>query len=181
MNRTEELQCIQKAKSSPAGFAPLYDHYFEAIFRFVHRKVGSMDDAGDITSLVFMKAMANIKKYEDRGFPFSSWLYRIASNEVVMHFRKLKKDQVMELDLLKVNSLVSEIDDATQKEQLIQLLTSELQKMPEDLQNLIEYRFFDLLSFKEIGGILNVKEDAAKRRVYRALEKLKQGMKGGRA
>lgn len=138
-----------------------------------------MDDAGDITSLTFMKAMANIKKYEDRGFPFSSWLYRIASNEVIMHFRKQKKDQVMELDLGRVRSLVDEMDDSSEKESRIQQLTHTLQLMPEEVQVLIEYRFFDLLSFKEIGGILNIKEDAAKRRVYRAIEKLRQGMKGG--
>ncbi|MGB1032628.1 MAG: RNA polymerase sigma factor, partial [Flavobacteriales bacterium] len=156
MNRSEELQCIQKAKASPAGFAPLYNHYFEAIFRFVQRKVGSLDDAGDITSLAFMKAMANIKKYEDRGFPFSSWLYRIASNEVIMHFRKKKKDQVIQLDMVKVNTLVHELDNSSEKERLINQLTAALQNMPEEVQVLIEYRFFDLLSFKEIGGILNI-------------------------
>lgn len=181
MNRSEELKYIQMAKASPAGFAPLYNYYFEAIFRFVKRKVGSMDDAGDITSLAFMKAMANISKYEDRGFPFSSWLYRIASNEVVMHFRKQKKDQVVRIDPKKASLLVNEIDDDDEKEKLLQQLTLTLQNMPEEIQTLIEYRFFDLLSFKEIGGILNINEDAAKRRVYRAVDKLRHGMKGGPA
>ena len=167
------------AKANPAGFAPLYHYYFEAIFRFVHIKVGSMDDAGDITSMAFMKAIANIGKYEDRGFPFSSWLYRIASNEVVMYFRKQKKDQVIRIDLKKANLLVNEIDEDEEKEKLLQQLTLTLKDMPEEIQTLIEYRFFDLLSFKEIGGILNINEDAAKRRVYRAVDKLRQGMKGG--
>lgn len=169
------------AKANPAGFAPLYHYYFEAIFRFVHRKVGSMDDAGDITSMAFMKAIANIGKYEDRGFPFSSWLYRIASNEVVMYFRKQKKDQVIRIDLKKANLLVNEIDEDEEKEKLLHQLTLTLKDMPEEIQTLIEYRFFDLLSFKEIGGILNINEDAAKRRVYRAVDKLRQGMKGGQA
>ena len=138
-----------------------------------------MDIAGDVTSVTFMKAMSKIHMYEDRGFPFSSWLYRIASNEVVMHFRRTKRNAEIPIQEQQVKEIMVEIEEDDHRNSQLQTLLNALNTMPEDQKNLIEWRFFDQMSFKEIGGILDIKEDAAKRRVYRTLDKLKAIMKGG--
>ena len=78
----EEEQVIAAAKRDPKRFEPLYRSYYEPIFRFVYKRLDSMEQAQDVTSQVFLKALTNLKKYQSRGLPFGSWLYRIAVSEV---------------------------------------------------------------------------------------------------
>ncbi|MFN5911652.1 MAG: RNA polymerase sigma factor, partial [Bacteroidota bacterium] len=111
--------------------------------------------------------------YEDRGLPFGSWLYRIAQNEVSMYFRSLKKTRTVEIeerklkDLCEVAELTSQMS-IEEQERLIRLLND----MEQENLDLIELRFFQGLSFKEIADIYSINEPSAKMRVYRILEKL---------
>jgi RNA polymerase sigma-70 factor (ECF subfamily) len=93
-----ELEFIQKAKENKQFFGFLYEKYYEQIFVFIFKKLQDEDITGEVCSLTFLKAMSNLEKYEDRGFPFSSWLYRIASNEVNQYFRKNKKNITVEVN-----------------------------------------------------------------------------------
>lgn len=169
-----ESEVIQLAKKQQDYFGLLYDKYFELIFRFVFKRLGGNEDlAGDITQHTFMKAMANIEKYEDRGFPFSSWLYRIAQNEVMMHFREQKKHVTVEIEERSVLDLIEEANISTsmsqdEQEQLMAILND----MEQEHLDLIELRFFQALSFKEIADIYSITEANAKMKIYRILEKL---------
>ncbi|MBK7668389.1 MAG: hypothetical protein IPJ32_14255 [Sphingobacteriaceae bacterium] len=87
-----EQKLIEQSKTDPQAFERLYIKYYEQILKFVYKRVESLDDTRDITSTVFIKALSNISKYKDMGFPFSSWLYRIAINEINMFYRKTKKN-----------------------------------------------------------------------------------------
>ena len=78
----DEQQIVQKAKQDANAFGALYDRYFEGIFHFIYRRTDDEAVAGDLTSLTFLKALQNLKRYEFRGLPFSAWLFRIAANEV---------------------------------------------------------------------------------------------------
>lgn len=180
MNRQQELHIISRAKKHPRFFAPLYEAYFENIFRFVHRKVGCMEAAADLCSQTFEKALIAIDKYEDRGFPFSSWLYRIAANEVNMYYRKQQKEIHQELNEEILEGLMNEFNISVEKEAQIVLLLSTLTLLNQNEQDLIEARFFDTLSFKEMGGLFGLSEEAAKMRTYRALKSLREKMKGAR-
>lgn len=165
---------IENAKRDHRHFSPLYELHFDKIYRFVFKKLGGNEAmAGDLAQLTFMKAMANIGKYEDRGVPFTAWLFRIALNEVNMHFRKQKNSYTVEINDRQLLSLfeeddVPQIDDAD-KEQLVALLNS----LDDDQVELIDMRFFQGMSFKEIADILEISEANAKMRMYRLLEKLK--------
>ena len=98
----DEAKWIEEAKRDIDKFSLLYDHYFIPVFRFILKRVISQDVAADLCSQVFLKAMLNIKKYEDRGFPFACWLIRIAKNEVNLSFRnkKIMRKQLSLLPLL---------------------------------------------------------------------------------
>lgn len=169
----QERQHIEAAKKNPARFAPLYNHYYKPIFIFVFKKVRDEFTTEELTSKVFMKALINIKKYQDRGYPFSSWLYRIASNEVNMYYRSAKKVttvEIMESDVVTLMEEIKEEGEIDRQELVIKLLA----ELPLAVSQLIELRFFDRMSFKEIGEILEISEGNAKIRVYRALDKLKK-------
>lgn len=170
-----ESEAIALAKENQAHFGVLYNKYFDQIFRFIFKKLGGNEEiAGDIAQQTFMKAMANIGKYEDRGLPFSSWLYRIAQNEVLMFFRKQKKSFTVAIDENKVVELASEASLSTQymtqddQEKLVELLNN----LDGDHLEIIELRFFQDLSFKEIAEIYSISEANAKMRTYRILERI---------
>ena len=93
-----ELQTIERAKKDPKHFAPLYNQYHESIYRYVVKRVNDSDLACDITSNVFVKAITNLQKYEFRGVPFSSWLFRIAKSEVYQSFRNQKARRTVSID-----------------------------------------------------------------------------------
>ena len=170
-----ELSYIQKAKEDREYFGFLYEKYFQQLFIFIFKKVQNEDLSGDICSKTFMKAMMNIDKYEDRGFPFSSWLYRIASNEVNLYFRAQKKEITIQINENQVATIAQEIDLGDNEEQL-HLILSKLEELPLEKSQLIEMRFFEKCSFKEIGSIFDITEASAKMRVYRIIESLKKNL-----
>ncbi|MDX2359870.1 MAG: sigma-70 family RNA polymerase sigma factor [Crocinitomicaceae bacterium] len=169
-----EAQIVELAKKESHYFGALYDKYFEQIFRFVFKRLGGKEDeAGDITQQTFIKAMGNLNKYEDRGLPFSSWLYRIAQNEVSMFFRNKKKNYSVPIDENRIQDVAAEANltsymSIDEQEQLIEMLN----EMEEEHLNLIELRFFQGLSFKEIAAIYSITEANAKMRTYRILERI---------
>lgn len=176
----DEVELIAHAKKDAKYFGSLYNKYFDQIFRFIFKRLGGDEDlAGDLSQQTFMKALANIEKYEDRGFPFSSWLYRIAQNEVNMHFRKAKKNQSVPVDENRIADLASEAEIGSymsieDQEQLIEMIND----LNDDQMDLIELRFFQELSFKEIAEIYNITEANAKMRTYRILKRIAKKWKG---
>lgn len=171
-----EWEVIKVAQNNPAGFKPLYDKYYVQIFRFILKRTADEHLAADISSQVFMKAMNQLHKYENRGVPFSAWLYRIASNEVTQFYRKSSKNRVVSINDSHVNDLIEEdySDDFEIKKEIMMNMLSELKES--DLI-LIELRFFEQRSFKEIAEILDMTETNAKVKTYRIIERMKKKVK----
>jgi len=169
----EENQLIQKAKLNPSHFAPLYKKYYESIFRYINKRVDEEEVAYDITSCVFVKALTNLSRYEFRGVPFSSWLFRIAKSELYQSFRDKKAQRTVSLDSVTIVQFIDEINEDFSEEQRGTLLNS-LKLLKEHQLQLIEMRFFEKRSFKEIGEIVGLTENNAKVKTFRALIKLKE-------
>ena len=171
----EDQKLIAAAKRDVRAFAALYDKYFERIFLFIFKRVQDEAVAGDVCQDAMLKAMHNIKKYEDRGYPFSAWLYRIASNEVNLFFRKQKKMVTVEVEDKHVQEVMMEIkigqtDDISDQDKLMKLLSN---LKPEHVE-IIELRFFMQYSIKEIAEFYDISEANAKMRLYRILDRIKK-------
>ncbi len=169
----EELTVIEKAKMNPQFFAPIYSKYYESIFRYVYKRVDEEEVAFDITSNVFVKALGALNKFEFRGVPFSSWLFRIAKSELYQSFRDKKARRTISLEMVTIVQIVDEFcDDYTEvnREKLLKSLTL----LKENELQLIEMRFFEKRSFREIGEILDLTENNAKVKTFRVLIKLKK-------
>ncbi len=173
----KELQQITAAKENPARFNVLYDRYYKSIFIFIYRRTNQEELTADITSQVFLKALINIKKYEYKGVPFSAWLFRIAFNEVNMYFRKNKADRMVSIDQKGLVQIAQETE-LNENAEIIQQMMSALKKLHPDDIHLIELRYFEKLSFAEIGIIIGITENNAKVKVYRITDKLKKVMTG---
>ena len=168
----EELDWIQRAKRDPESFGPLYKKYHEQIFRYIYQRMDDEETAFDVTSQVFLKALNNLHRYEYRGVPFSSWLYRIAKSELYQSFRDRKSQRTVNIDSYQLYDLIDDFED-DDKEINRNRLFECLKLMKEKDMQLIEMRFFEKRSFREIGEILEITENNAKVRAFRSIEKLK--------
>lgn len=172
----EELKIIERAKTDPYYFTPLYKKYYNSIFRYVYKRVDEEDAAYDITSNVFVKALGAIHKFEFRGVPFSSWLFRIAKSELYQSFRDKKITNTVNIENVKQLSSVEEINEDFTEEDRRKLLIT-LSALKENQIQLIEMRYFEKRSFKEIGELTGMTENNAKVKTFRALIKLRQKYK----
>lgn len=168
----KEIEWINKAKSDPHDFKPLYQKYYEPVFIFINRRLFDMDQAADITQQVFLKALEKLSKYDNRGVPFGAWLFRIAHNELVDFFRKNQNKRNLNIDTENLASVASE-ERFEWAEDYLPALKSILAKLDEDDLMLIEMRFFEKRPFSEIAEIMNLKESNTKIRLYRLLEKIR--------
>src|ERR1700690_2857319 len=93
----EEKLVSDAVGGKSSAFGELYDHYQPMIYRFIAVKVGRREEAEDLTHQVFMSAFQNVKKYENRGYPFSSWLYQIARNQIADHYRAKRNESSIDV------------------------------------------------------------------------------------
>jgi len=168
-----ENDVVEAAKKDPKQFEALYKKYYEQIFRYIHQRMDDKEMAFDITSQVFLKAMINLPKYKYKGVPFSSWLYRIAMSEVYQSFKDKKSTRTVNVDTSNVEDIIDEVEQDNTGE-MRQALVEVIGDLPEIELQIIEMRYFEKRSYREIGDILGMTENNAKVRAYRIVEKLKK-------
>lgn len=168
IDHQDEQQWIAEAQRDPQSFEPLYNRYYEEIFRFIYRRTDREQLTADICSQTFYKALLNLKKYQWTGRPFVAWLYRIASNELNRHFRDQKPVFVIEED--KMWDSFQEAEMSPDVEGLIRVFSL----LTDEEVHLLELKYFEQKTFKEIADILDFTESAIKMRLYRLLERMKQ-------
>ena len=173
-----EQEIIEAAKKDLHHFEKLYSKYHNQIFRYVYQRMDDKDIAHDVTSQVFLKSMNNLKKFKYKGVPFSAWLFRIASNEVVQYYKDKKSERTVQIQTDYIQDIVAN-ESELRREQL-SLVIEEIAELPEKELELIELRYFEKRPFKEISQILNITESNAKVRIHRIVAKLKQALKNNR-
>lgn len=170
----EEQVWVMQAKADPARFEPLYRKYYDSILRYLKQRIDDPEQAHDIASQVFIKALKNLSKYEDRGVPFGSWLYRIAKSELYQSYRETQSNRTVPMEQVQIPTFDTLFFDTQEFEHNQSLLLAAMQKLKEEQLKLIEMRFFEQLSFKEIGETIGITENNAKVKTFRALEKLRE-------
>jgi len=176
-----EMEEIAAAKKNPARFEPLYTRYYEQIFRYIYQRMNDQEQAFDVTAQVFLKALTNIQRYEFRGVPFSSWLYRIALSETNRAFRANSAQRTVNIEKVQVHSLLEEMDDsADERSHQLEAAIAAINTLEENDLQLIEMRFFEKRAFREIAEILDITENNAKVKTYRILDKIKKQIAANR-
>ena len=175
MTIAEERLMVEAAQEDPAKFADLYEIHFERIYAFLIARVRDRDIAEDLTSEVFHKALANLRTYEWRGAPFAAWLVRIAANAVADQSKRAAREVSSAEDPPDVG--VSDEPDLEAIEQRARLfrLVSEL---PGNQRRVIQQRFVEQRSIREIAHQLGRSEGAVKQLQFRALQNLRAQMEG---
>ena len=185
MDLNEERELVRQAQKAPDAFAELYDRYYPGIFGYVLRRTANLETAQDITSETFLKALKKLWQFRWRNVSFSSWLYKIATNEVNQHFRKAGYKKSISLEELQEQGFepISPHDPEGElieaQKQLKQYqdfleIQEKVVRLPAKYQEVITLRFFEKKQIKEIAEILGKKEGTIKSLLYRAMEKLRE-------
>jgi RNA polymerase sigma-70 factor, ECF subfamily len=169
MNKTDELRIIQTARQDPKVFGELYKIYVEPVYRYLYSRIGSVPEAEDVTAQTFLAAFESFENFI-RDEHFASWLFGIARNKAMDHFRQRKKNSSID-DFENIQAKDDPISSVIQAEQA-DSLTRLIQILPEEDRELLRLRFLAEMSFPEIAHFLQRNEDAVKKSIYRLLARL---------
>jgi len=168
----DEAKAVRKAKSGDhEAFAQLYDAYIERVYRYVYFRVTDEMTAEDLTSQVFLKAWENLDRYQIGKSPFIAWLYTIARNQVIDHYRTSK--ETVHLDAaLQLADEGQRPDEEVQTSFDVEVIREALDLLTEDQQQVILLKFVGGLTTEEIADQLDKREGAVRALQMRGLQAL---------
>ena len=167
---------VQRAQNGDAAsFAGLYERFHDKIYRYVYFKTGNSNDAEDITTDVFLRMLESINSFRWKGHPFSSWLFRIAHNLIIDHFRKRSRQK--NTPLKETGELASASSYELEADLDIKLSVGQVYLAMEDLTDLqkevMSLRFAAGLSVRETAEAVGKRENAIKALQHAAIKKLR--------
>ncbi len=153
-------------------FADVYDNYAERIYQFIYYKTYHRETAEDLTSHTFLKAFENISRFDPEKGSMSAWLYQIARNLVIDHYRS-KKSTVSVHDIWDLAGPDDVEVDVENKVRLEQIHTV-IKKLPPEQREIIIMRVWQELPYKEIALIMGKSEASLKMMYSRTIARLKE-------
>jgi RNA polymerase sigma-70 factor, ECF subfamily len=170
----EEKLIKEAVRGNSSAFGALYDHYQPMIYRFAAVKVSRREEAEDITHQVFLSAWLNIKSYQHRGYPFSSWLYQIARNQIVDHYRAKREETSIDAIDPEIFAVPASAHFDLPMKLEMESVRRGMSKLKADYQDIIILRFIEELSLKETATAMQKTEGAVKLMQHRAIKELKK-------
>jgi RNA polymerase sigma factor (sigma-70 family) len=186
----EDFRLIDMAvEGDDAAYAKLLQRYKRPVYHMVLKMVRNIDDAEDLTIESFAKAFKSLHRFK-KDFTFSTWLFRIATNNTIDFIRKKKLNtlsientftdddgQSVSIDVEDENPDPQEETIKTQKAEIIQLFVD---KLPSKYQKLVRLRYFHELSYEEIAEELDAPLGTVKAQLHRARELMFEMVKNKR-
>jgi len=185
MNLSEEKALVRQAQKAPDAFAKLYDQYYPKIFGYILRRTANLEAAQDLTSETFFNALNKLWQFRWRNVSFSSWLYKIAANEINQYFRRAEYKKSISLEELQEqgfepvssndpeSELIEAQEELRQHREFLEV-QNKIVRLPAKYQEVIALRFFEQKQIREISEILGKKEGTVKSLLHRAVEKLRE-------
>jgi len=173
----DERLLIEAAQKDTACFAELYELHFERVYAYIARRVQDRAETEDLTAEVFHHALANLKRFEWRGIPFTAWLYRIAANLISDRWQRSGREVTDEEQIAAAQVSPTEIEDVDRRATLFRLVEG----LPSEQQRVVVLRFVEQKSIKEVAKAIGKTEGAVKQLQFRALTTLRARMEGADA
>lgn len=169
----DERALIEAAQADPARFVELYERHFHRVYAYVIRRTGNRAEAEDITSDVFERALVNLPRFTWRGVPLIAWLFRIAANALADRRQQIERDS---------DDPPPDVPDESESVTIERraMLFQLVDRLPDLQRQVIEMRFVDGKSIRDIAAALKRSDGAVKQLQLRALENLRKRMEGRR-
>jgi len=170
LETSDKLTLDRAVSGDQEAFGELYERYVGRIYNYIYYRTGNVYDAEDLTERVFFRALHHINRYNNRGLPFSAWLYRIAHNLVANWHRDNSRRKEIPLE----ESILSPFHGIHPEVELLQVEEQErlirvVRCLPPERQQLLILKFVDHLSNAEIGTVMGRTEGAVKSLYHRTL------------
>lgn len=168
----QDAELVARAQRGDVdAFGVLYQRYYEVIYRYILSRLGDPEPAEDLTAAVFLRAFESLGKYRERGWPFTAFLYRVAKNLVIDHFRR----QRPEMPLEEADGIdTDEAGKGLEEDQMRQALRGALEALPQDYQEVIRLRLLLGLPTATAAAWLGRSEGATRVLLSRALDRLRR-------
>ena len=168
----EDKILIAKAKENPQASGKLYDKYYSEILNYIYHCTCDSNVTEDLTSNVFLSAFMHLDKFKWRQIPFRAWLYRIATNEIRMYWRRQKR--ISNISIQTSESLNNELSgsEAIVTQEEYRLLHKAISELKMKYRTIIILRYFEEKTISEICDITSTKEGTIKSQLHRGLVKL---------
>jgi RNA polymerase sigma-70 factor (ECF subfamily) len=171
----EDLELVRRAASDSEAFGELYERHVRRIYNYIYYRTGNHHDAEDLTARVFQRALGHVADFEDKGVPFSAWLYRIAHNLVANWHRDESRRPTVPLDERAASGVPGEHPEAEAlAAEERSMLLDVVRHLPEDRQQLLILKFVERISNAEVGEIMGRTEGAIKSLYHRTLSSLRE-------
>ena len=176
---SEQVDVNRLVKSAQDGnhtaVAELYHHFYNKIYKYVLFKTGNVTDAEDITENVFLKMMESLLSFTFQGVPFSSWLFRIAHNLIVDHYRKMARTKTAPIEnaAKNVNYAPLDMDSKLDLDLSIEKVYAAMDNLTDLQREVLTLRFAGDLSIQETSIAMKKKENAVKALQHAAIVKLR--------
>lgn len=173
----DESTLVAQARQDPKAFGVLYERYIDRVYAYIYHRVGNAQDTEDLTARTFYRALDKLDTYEDRGLPFSAWLFRIAHNLVANWHRDRGRRRFLSLDRLWTHSKEGDTPEAyLEQAETHDALWAAINRLPAERKDLLLYKFSSRLSNLEIGEMMNKSEGAIKSLYFRTLAALRKDL-----
>ncbi|MDO4763571.1 MAG: sigma-70 family RNA polymerase sigma factor [Flavobacteriaceae bacterium] len=166
----EELKSLLNGvkEGNPKAQTKLIHHFWEDVFSFILKKTGDHSLSDELTVAVFAKVLAKIHLYDD-SFQFKTWMLTIAQNSVIDYWRKKAREETFREDLKEVkNEWASSPEEILISKQQQQHIINTIASLDSNYRKIVELRFFEEKSIKEIAEELNISVANTKVRIMRA-------------
>lgn len=174
INPEDEYEIVKASLKNPREFKLLYDMHYHSVFLFVNNRINDVNVTAEIVSDVFYKAITKLNSFVFKGVSIKSWLYKISYNELMMYYRNHKKDRTISIESESVIVLADECENENLRD--INGLKKALDQLNDEELSIIEMKFFEKLSHREIAELLEISESNAKVKMHRAMTKLRSSI-----
>jgi RNA polymerase sigma factor (sigma-70 family) len=167
----------ERERERALAFEGLYERYVSQVYAYVRYRVDSAAEAEDLTAAIFERVLAKIETFRSDEPHFAAWLWRIARNAVIDHYRKQRLRQHLPLE--EIASPASEEplpEEWVLREERVQEIRVHLKTLPEREQEIIALKFGFGLTNRRIAEVLRMKESTVGSALHRAMIKLRRRM-----
>lgn len=164
---------VHEAMTSPEALEDLCSYYVPRIYNYVLRRVGRVQDAEDITSVVFEKVIVNLRTFDESRASFSTWIYRITINSVTDYYRGRARRNETSLEDPGFETLQGG-DSGVERLGGYLAVLDLLDGLPSKYREALALRYFGGLKVLEVAKVLGISETAASKRILRGLDELRR-------
>ena len=174
---TNELTLLASAKSDPAAFAAVYDHYFAAIFNYVRYRVPEPAQAEDLTAQIFERVLTALDSFRPDQAPFAVWLFTVARNSVTDHLRAQQRRRWLSLDHISEQAEASKpLDEQMIEHETQGALSAAIATLSDRERDLLALKFVAQMTNRRIASLTGLSESNVGVILYRALGRLRNEM-----